>query len=113
MCFGSRAVSVMAWCTGPLTPGTNYMITGRRSIPQMHHCRPGLMPGVEPVRVSEPPRPGKSITVWSGRRCTESLAADRHSFDSMRPIQDPLNHDRRLLPVDETIDDESNMRRAT
>lgn len=69
--------------------------------------------GVEPGGVSEPRRPGKSITVWNGRRCTESLAVDRRSFGLMRPIRDPLNHDRRLLPAVETIDEEPNMRRTT
>ena len=80
-----------------------------KDAPQLRHLD---RPGVEPVRVPEPPRPGKSITVWSGRRCTESLAVDRHSFGPMRPIRDSLNHDRGLLPADETIDD-PNMRRAT
>ena len=105
--------SAMAWCKGSLTPGINYMIPGRHSIPEMHRCRPGLISGVKPISVSEPARPGKSIMVWNGRRCTESLAADRPSFGPMQPIRDSLNYDRRLLSVDETVSDEPKMRRAT
>ena len=63
--------------------------------------------------VSEPVRTGRSITVWSGRRCTESLATDWHSFGPIRSIRNSLNHDRRLLSADKTANDEPKMRCAT